>query len=408
LGIQFTDERIDVAEVAELEGLSIEEAARQVRYRFLFEQARQVGAQAVAVAHQADDQVETVLMHFLRGAALPGLSGMAYRMVLPVWDATIPLVRPLLGFWRADIEAYLVEIGVRPREDRTNQDTAYFRNSLRHELIPELGKYNPRFKAVLWRMADVLRKEDQFLETLADQAWEDCFGSQGDGRVMLDATSFSGLAVALQRRLLRRAAGLLRPDLRDVGFQAIERALAFIADPKPGGEVDLAAYVSLAVIDRQIVVKTWTAEWPDFKQPLLPSAEVKVALEPGKPVFLRHGWQLVARLMDPAPENAAEKATALSKGEAWLDADRIRWPLIVRGWQPGERWRPLGLDGHAQKMSDFFINEKVPQHLRAVWPLVCDAEGQVLWVARMRPAEDARVTGETTRILRLRVERKIA
>ncbi len=407
LGLPFRGERIEVAEAAEAEGLSLEEAARQVRYRFLFEQARQTGSQAVAVAHQADDQVETVLMHFLRGAALPGLSGMAYRTVLPLWDETIPLVRPLLSLWRTEVEAYLDEIGVQPREDRTNQDRTYFRNSLRHDLIPELENYNPRLRAVLWRMADVLREEDQYLESLTDQAWEDCLTSQGDGRVMLDAAVLAVLPVALQRRVLRRAVGLLRPDLRDVGFEAIERALAFIAEPKPGGELDLAARVSLAVINQQVVVKTWAAEWPDFKQPLLPSADAEFPLEPGKPVLLRHGWQLLARMIDPAPADAVGKARDLPERGVWLDAGRVRWPLTVRGRHKGESWQPLGLEGHTQKLSDFFINEKVPQHLREVWPLVCDAKGRVVWVAGMRPAEDVRVTERTKKVLHLQLQRKV-
>lgn len=408
LGLTFVGKRVEVADMAEAEGLSLEEAARQVRYRFLFDQARKTGTQAVAVAHQADDQVETVLMHFLRGAALPGLSGMAYRSVLPVWDEAIPLVRPLLDLWRMDIEAYLAEVGLQPREDLTNRDTTYFRNSLRHELIPDLESYNPRFKAVLWRMADVLREEDEFLQALADQAWVDCFYSQAGGIVRLDAAAFSELTVALQRRILRRAVGLLRPDLRDVGFEAIERGLAFIEDPKPGGELDLSARLSLAVINGQIVIKTWTADWPDFKQPLLPSTDAEFKLESGKPVLLRHGWQLLARLLEPAPADALSRAAELPASEAWLDADRIRWPLSVRSWQAGERWRPLGLDGHRKKLSDFFINEKVPQHLREVWPLVCDGDGRVLWVASLRPSEGARVTGETTRILHLSLVRKVA
>lgn len=408
LGLPFVGGRIEVADVAEAEGLSLEEAARQVRYHFLFGQARKVGAQAVAVAHQADDQVETVLMHFLRGAALPGLSGMAYRSVLPIWDETIPLVRPLLSVWRTDISAYLVEVDLQPREDRTNKDTTYFRNRLRHELIPDLEAYNPRFKVVLWRMADVLREEDEFLKQLANRAWMDCSRSQTGERVRLDAAVFTELGLALQRRVLRRAVGLLRPDLRDVGFKAIERALAFIADPKPGGELDLAARLSLAVINGEIVIKTRAAEWPDFKQPLLHSGETEIPLELGKPVLLRHGWQLLARLMNPAPADAVGKATELPARETWLDADRVRWPLTVRSWRAGDRWQPLGLDGHKQKLSDFFINEKIPQHLRAVWPLVCDAEGRVLWVAGLRPAEDVRVTGETIRLLHLRLVRKIA
>ncbi len=165
-------EQVNVGEFARLNSMSIEEAARQVRYEFLFKQARENNVQAVAVAHQADDQVETVLMHFLRGAALSGLSGMAFRKVLPLWDDSIPLVRPLLGVWRDMIDAYLAEIKVTPRVDRSNQDTTYFRNRLRHELIPDLETYNPSIREAIIRMCRVLEEEDQFLKELTEEAWQ--------------------------------------------------------------------------------------------------------------------------------------------------------------------------------------------------------------------------------------------
>ncbi len=248
LGLTFIEKRVDVGAFAESEHFSIEEAARTVRYRFLFSTARDLGAQAVAVAHHADDQVETVLMHFLRGAALSGLSGMKYRSVMPVWDDEIPLVRPLLDLWREDIEAYLSEIGWQAREDLTNRDTTYFRNSLRHELIPELEGYNPQFKEVLWRMANVLGEEDRYLTDLAEQAWESCLIVRTQERVDLDREVFLSLDKALQRRLLRKALGLLRPDLRDMGFEVVERGLAFVETPSESGEIDLVSQLNLGVI----------------------------------------------------------------------------------------------------------------------------------------------------------------
>ena len=137
------------ADMPKEQKLSLEEAARILRYRFLFAQARSEGAEVVAVGHTADDQVETVLMHFLRGAGLPGLKGMAGRTILPEFDPKIPLVRPILHLWRSETEAYCQEHGLQPVYDPSNRDETYFRNRLRHSLIPELEKYNPRFKNTL-------------------------------------------------------------------------------------------------------------------------------------------------------------------------------------------------------------------------------------------------------------------
>ena len=404
LGVPFVTERVDVREVAAKEKLSIEEAARNVRYAFLFEQARLSNAQAVAVAHHADDQVETVLMHFIRGAALSGLSGMPFRRVMPVWDAEIPLVRPLLELWREDIEAYITEIGWTPREDLSNADTTYFRNHLRHELIPQLVETNPRFKEGILRMADVLGEEDRLLVSMADAAWESCFIENSQDRVVLNLRTFIKLEKGLQRRLLRRAVALLRPDLRDIGFEVVERGLDFIADPSASRQIDLAAQLNLVVLGDRLIVKPWSAALPDDDWPLLPDPDFQAQLMPGESVALANGWALTLADRELNPEVDFEDMKQLTADEAWLDAKDILLPLVVRGQEAGENWQPLGMVGHSQKMSDFFVNEKVAQHLRSRWPLVCTQWG-VAWVAGLRPAEPYKVQPDTRRIMCLRLIR---
>ena len=406
LGLPFVSERVDVRAVAEREKLSFEEAARQVRYEFLFAQARRIGVQAVAVAHHADDQVETVLMHFLRGAALSGLSGMSYRRIMPVWDAEIPLVRPLLGLWREEIDDYLRDIGWTPREDQTNSDTTYFRNHLRHLLIPELEEVNPRFKDGVLRMADVLGEEDQLLEKWADQAWAACFSAEAEGRVILIRPAFLALEKALQRRVLRRAVARLRPDLRDIGFEAVERGLAFAVESSASGQRDLAARLSLAALGERLVVKTWSAELPEDDQPLLPAEAFEGLLLPGDSLRLSKDWTLALEAAGLDVEKGLGDVQNLPPHKAWLDAGAVSLPLTVRGMQPGERWQPLGLKGHSQKLSDFFVNEKLPQHLRSRWPLVCSGD-QVAWVVGLRPAEPFKITAATPRILRLKIFRDL-
>ena len=143
--------------------LSIEQAARECRYAFLFAQARVHHAQAVAVGHTADDQVETMLMHLIRGAGLDGLTGMSYRTVLPSFDPSIPIVRPLLGVWRRATIDYCESHDLHPVRDPSNDSLDYFRNQVRHNLIPALEVYNPRIRQALLRTADSL-SSDQALD----------------------------------------------------------------------------------------------------------------------------------------------------------------------------------------------------------------------------------------------------
>ena len=397
-GLRFVRGRVDLTG----EGGSVEEAAREARYRFLFEQARRVGAQAVAVGHHADDQVETVLMHFLRGAALPGLSGMPYRRILPAWDEAVPLVRPLLGLWREEIEVYVEEQGVAAREDLSNRDTTYFRNRLRHELIPELETYNPGFRQVILRMAEVLGEENDYLEAEAAEAWRACFRTKTEARVELHLHNFNALPRAMRRRALRRAIAQLRPDLRDVDFESIERGLAFAEAPTERREIDLVARLNLAVVGEALIVKDWEANLPDWGQPLLLMEAAEAVLDLDQPVDLTHDWRLVAEAFEGDLERVMAWFDDMPREEAVLDLDKLRLPLTVRRRRPGEGWQPLGMDLHTQSLQDFFINQKVPAHWRDRWPLVCSG-GRVAWVAGLRPSEAFKVSDSTERFLRLRL-----
>ncbi|HSQ40338.1 MAG TPA: tRNA lysidine(34) synthetase TilS, partial [Anaerolineales bacterium] len=160
----------DVREYASTEKMSLEEAARIMRYRFLMDQARRFKAQAVAVGHTADDQVETVLMHFIRGAGLAGLKGMNYRTILPAFDDQIPIVRPLLDAWREETIVYCAAHGLRPRYDPSNDSLDFFRNRLRNQLIPVLESYNPRFREALKRTSLSLSGDHEILTRVLDDA----------------------------------------------------------------------------------------------------------------------------------------------------------------------------------------------------------------------------------------------
>jgi tRNA(Ile)-lysidine synthase len=403
-GLSCTVQRVDVGQFAQEEGLSIEEAARQVRYRFLFQQAQRHRCQAVAVGHHADDQVETVLMHLLRGSALPGLTGMAYRRIIPQWDPEIPVVRPLLGLWRDEIEAYVESLGVKPCVDESNLDTRYHRNRIRHALIPELETYNPQIRPVIWRMADVLRAEGDYLVHKTQESYADCLIRLSEGNIELSRTTFLNYPLAIRRRVLRQAIEGLRPDLRDIGYEAIARGLAFVEQHAAGGEIDLVARLNLAVIGDALIIKTWEASLPDFGHPLLPDARFETPLAEGSTLSLTNGWQLEVCLLDEIPDNLLSTVKNLPPKAAWLDADCLLQPLRVRAPKEGDRIQPLGMGGHTQSLQDLFVNLKVPAHVRSEWPLVVSG-GEMVWVVGLRPAEPFKITAKTRRILTLRLVR---
>ncbi len=402
LGLPCVVGSLDVAGFARQHGLSIEEAARTARYRFLFATARQQSAQAVAVAHTADDQVETVLMHLLRGAGLSGLKGMPYRSLVPGWDQDIPLVRPLLGVWRAEVVDYCQQRRLEPANDPSNADLTFFRNRLRHELIPYLKQYNPQVKETLWRMAQVLAADQAVLEEVTRQAWLQCLSGQGAGYVLLSLAQLRGLSLGLQRGVLRQAIACLRPSLRDIDFAAVQRAAAWIDQPPHTGQADLVSGLRLYFENERLFVMEASAHLTEDAWPLVVAGTVGNLDAPGK-LSLQNGWAIQCEVVD---FGGWEGLSSL-KGNpyhAWLDRAALTLPLQVRPFRPGERFEPLGMHGHSLKLSDFFINESLPRRARPGWPLVCCGE-QVAWVAGYRPAHPFRVQAATKVVLHLRLHK---
>ncbi len=384
----------DVNGYARQHGSSLEEAARLLRYHFLFEQARLIGAHAVVVAHHADDQVETVLMHLLRGTGLAGLTGMAYRSIQVQWDDRIALVRPLLGVWRTEIDAYLTEHNLHAVHDVSNTQRTYFRNRLRLDMIPTLEQYNPQVKSAVWRMAEILRAEQEVIEQALEKTWAGVFLEQGEGWMRCSARPLLQLPPGLQRAVLRRAVSLLRPDLRDLEFSTIERGLAFITSPSRSCRMDWVAQIDLEMKNEELWLLSRTASPVSKHLPQMTSiAELEVTI-PGQ-AWLANGWRIQADWAALGDGLWVEGGMTAS-----LDADRLVLPLKVRCRQPGDRFEPLGMDGHSQKLSDFMVNLKIPRNARARWPLVVSA-GKIVWVAGYRPAHACQITAQTRQVIRL-------
>ena len=260
-GLPCTVGRADVAALAREAGLSLEEAARQARYRYLAEVAEAGGAATLAVGHNADDQAETVLMHFLRGSGAAGLRGMLPRTALDDYrlfpaedgdlgdslssaDPRVPasprlhLVRPLLSIPRAEIEAYCADYRLAPRTDRSNEDTTFFRNRLRHELLPILETYNPGIRDVLAHTAEVLAGDHAVLSRAVEVAWTTLVLVEGPDEVRFSLPGWRGLPIGQQRATLREAIHRLRRSVRDINWEHVERAvwLAREGSHRAGGD----------------------------------------------------------------------------------------------------------------------------------------------------------------------------
>lgn len=400
LNVASVIESGDVRTYADQEKLSIEEAARILRYRFLMEQARRFNAQAVAVGHTADDQVETVLMHFLRGAGLAGLKGMTYRTILRTFDPEIPIVRPLLDTWREETVVYCAANGFRPRHDPSNASLDFFRNRLRHLLIPTLESYNPRFREVIWRSARSLAGDYEVLSQVLEQAWQVCLVEETPDYIAFDEAALVKQPVGLQRNLVRRAIERLHPAELDVSYATLERAVSFITDEdgKRRVRTDLTGGIHLLRESTLIYVVASELALPVERWPQMPDDSRTIPLQVPGQVPLSGGWKLSCERWNSAMLALEQARLNEDPFQAWVDASGIADALELRVRQEGDRFAPLGMDGHEMKISDFFINVKLPARARDRWPLLCVGE-KVVWVPGYRPAHPFRLTEKTRQAL---------
>jgi tRNA(Ile)-lysidine synthetase-like protein len=386
-GVPHHVERMNVPRLAESRGLSLEEAARQARYTMLGQAAAAFGAEVIAVGHNAGDQAETVLMHLLRGAGLAGLRGMTpvtplsdYHLLEPAGE-DMRLIRPLLGVTRAEIEAYLAARGIEPRFDRSNLDRTYFRNKLRHDVLPALEDIAPGLRERLVRTAEVLRADYEIVEAEVNRAWEAAIREETAERIAFDAGAWQALPLAIQRAVVRRAAYALRPALRDVTFEHVEGAVEIGREGETGAEATLPGGLALCVEYDAIAVAAEGVDPPAPNWPLLPPGTRIDLPGPCITTLPGGGWRFALSAYDGARSGPNWRAVLDAQWAALIDAEAAG-ALALRTRRPGDRIHLMGLGG-SKKISEFMIDQKIPAAWRDRLPLLA-AGDQVAWVCGWR------------------------
>ncbi len=396
-GAVIRTKQANVAAMAQQEGLSIEEAGRKARYQFFAELAAEYDANYIFTGHHAGDQAETVLMHFLRGSGLAGLRGMLPFSPLADYPGRW-LVRPLLNTSREQIEAYCERHQLQPLIDESNNDTAFFRNRLRHDLLPILEKYNPKIRERLLAMAAVTAADFDWLQAQTAEAWATIHQESGRGWLRFDLAGWQTLPLSLRRSALRLAVGQLRPNLRDVSFQTIEQARQVAEKGAVGAEATLPDDMRLSIGYDYILISLPGIDSPLPKLPQMLSDEPVVLPVPGF-LSLANGWTLQAQWLAGTELEQIEQND--NPWIAYMDVPKGE-TLIVRPRLAGERFQPLGMNGRTKSVKTVMIDRKIPAELRPRWPII--AAAHLLWVAGYALDERVKVGEDSERILKLLLE----
>jgi len=353
--------RVDVRSLASQQHQSLEEAGREARYAFFEELRQRHQAAAIALAHHADDQAETLLMRLLRGAGTSGLSAMAHRSAQAV-------IRPLLGLHRDELRAHLAHHAIPFREDASNQDCTFLRNRIRHELLPLMASYNPAINERLAATADLLAEDELLLNQLTRQTWQQ-LAQQGDGWVSLGRNLLAEQPGAMRMRLYRLAIVEASGDLRRIERKHCLAIDQLLQTGQTGGRIALPkGLTALLTAERLLIARR------DLLRPQ-PPATVTIT-RPGH-YELGNGLELLVEQAAPPDD-----WQTLPPDISYVDPTQAPFPWQLRPAKADDRLELLGMNG-GRLVQDILVDAKLPRHLRSCLPLLL-CGGKPLWLAPLR------------------------
>jgi len=375
----FELREVDVLEFKKNSNLSTEDAARNLRYKFLKEVLGKYRADKIATGHTLDDQAETVLMRFIRGSGLLGLSG-----IPPVKDN---IIRPLIEITRSDIEDYLKSKGIDWVEDSTNRMKFFLRNRIRQELIPKLLTYNPSVKETLARTGYIASVEEDYIRTNAKKCLAKLFTNYGGEELVGDLNYYKKLPIAIKYMVLRLAIEEIRGDLKGISLKHISSICELLLSDEPSGEIALPdkmlvakGYDLFTITKRSIVKCKYTYSVNSTGVYKFPHAEFDVQIS---------------------------KVNSLTseKCSGYFDFKSVEFPIEIRNFHHGDRFIPFGMKG-VKKVKRFFIDEKVPRFLRNRIPIFTSS-GEIMWIGGMRVDERFKVRNKNQEVITIRLVKPI-
>ena len=352
---------------------SIQDAARNFRYMIYSSVTKEQKAASVAVAHNKDDQVETMLMRFLRGAGTEGLAG------IPPVRTLLPGIRPLIETGRKDIEKYLKALRVKPRTDSSNLKDTYLRSKLRLKLIPDIEKnYSQGFKEAASRLLKILNEENNYISSGAEKIFSG-LSEVADGAIVFVKSELLKVHPAILMRIFRKSVEFLKGNLTGLEFKHLEACEEILKCGK--GRVSLPGGVVAEITSGKMY----------FRQKHGVLQETSVLNFTGKTITAAYIFSL-KKLKSPGKYRGGN--------EACVDLDTLQMPLSVRARKPADRICPLGMKG-SKKLQDLFVDAKIPEFKRDSIPVITDNSGRIVWVMGLRLDERFKITSKTKNTLRI-------
>jgi tRNA(Ile)-lysidine synthase len=397
LALPFYEKKRDTLAFKRKEKLSLEEAARHLRYDFLLNTAKEYKFDKIALGHNLEDNAELILMYLFRGSGLSGVSG-----IPAVRDAKI--VRPLILSSRPHILDFIAQEGLKHVTDSSNADRRYLRNRVRHDLIPMLKEsYNPNIADTLVRFGSILESEDKWIEKILDPVFEKAVCAKQADMLTLSTLELGVIHIAAQRRIIRRAIKHVKGDLRRITFTHVDSVINLQKSPTGFGTLDLPDRIMIMLKNKTLIISR-------EKQTLR-----SITGRNGKPEPISFKYTLFKKEFKPITLTIKETGVTLrfsrksigslsnishsDKHMAFMDMDKLTLPLVIRNSYSGDRYTPLGMTGTV-KISKFFINRKVPRVQRSKCPILLSKD-RIILVAGHEIDDSVKVTPSTKNVIKV-------
>ncbi|MEA3438043.1 MAG: tRNA lysidine(34) synthetase TilS [Thermodesulfobacteriota bacterium] len=404
LELPFYIKKKDVLSYKKHHKLSLEEAARRVRYEFFHQIAGENKYNKIALGHQGNDNAELVLMYLFRGSGPVGISG-----IPPVRDNSNKygiIVRPFLGLTRHEIMDYLTAKKLEYVTDTSNEDTKILRNKVRSELIPLLKEsYNPRIIETVNRFSSIIRSDEEWIEGIITPFYEDIILYSKEKEIALSIPKLVRIHMSPKRRVIRRAIENIKGDLRRITFSHIVSIIKLLERVPAFGSLDLPGTITVIRKEDTLYISSGEKVRPkigshseNIERPLFEYTIREPGLKPESLCIKETGFRLRFSVI-----SAKKIAKIQSAGQqvAFFDMNSLDFPLFVRNFRHGDRFTPFGMTG-SQKLKKFFINNKISRTKRASCPVLLSAN-KIIWVAGYRQDEFGKVTQSTGNVLKVQL-----
>jgi tRNA(Ile)-lysidine synthase len=395
LGIPFHMETADILGFRSSQRLSLEDAARRVRYDFFHRISCQFGYNKIAIGHHKEDNAELMLMFLFRGSGMKGFSGIS-----PVREDNI--VRPLINVNKNELLSFLNGNGIPYRLDRTNEDTTLSRNWIRHEMIPYLqNNYNPAIVESLNRYADIIRSENDWMDEIIQSLYPKSVIQMDEHQIILSVPALMTLHRAARRRIIRSAIERIHGNLLRITFSHIEAIDALADGKRQPAHLALPDGIRIQLSKNQLI----------FHQSEDTFRGIRNVREDNQPFsyIIRHpvgptcidipeiGRSIIFSQIsiDTCDMNQPSSDMAL------MDLDTLSFPLILRNAHPSDRFKPLGMNG-TQKIKKFFIDHKIDSKSRQQSPLLLSRD-KIVWIAGHRISNDVKISASTKMVLKIEI-----